>query len=101
MLPDVAGVPSGDEANFSFDRQARLFILTVKRGGPHGRAVHLETSKDFRHWTNHGLIFHADDRDQFLGQQAIEARFADGSLQPLVARDPARYNVDEIGRAHV
>ena len=94
MLPDVAGVPSGDEANFSFDEKAQLFILTVKRGGPHGRAVHLETSKDFRTWTNHGLIFHADDLDQELGRQTIKARLTDPTLQPLVANDPARFNVD-------
>jgi hypothetical protein len=94
MLPDVAGVPSGDEANFSFDEKARLFILTVKRGGPHGRSVHLETSKDFTSWTNQGLIFHADDLDQELGRQMIKARLADSTFQPLVANDPARYNVD-------
>jgi hypothetical protein len=94
MLPDVAGVPSGDEANFSFDEKAHLFILTVKRGGPHGRSVHLETSKDFQTWTNHGLMFHADDLDQRLGRKMIKARFADPTLQQLVANDPSRYNVD-------
>ena len=94
MLPDVAGVPSGDEANFSFDEKAHLFILTVKRSGPHGRSVHLETSQDFKTWTNHGLIFHTDDLDQKLGRKTIRARFVDPAFQPLVANDPARYNVD-------
>ncbi len=94
MLPDVKGVPSEDEANFSFDVQSQLFILTVKRGGPHGRAVHLETSTDFLNWTNHGLIFHADDRDQELGRHRILARLADPTMQQLVGNDPSRYNVD-------
>ena len=94
MLPDVSGVTSGDEANFSFDEKAHLFILTVKRSGPHGRSVHLETSRDFKNWTNHGLIFYADDLDQQLGRETIRARFADPTLQPLVANDPTRYNVD-------
>ena len=84
----------GDEANFSFDEKSHLFILTVKRGGPNGRSVHLETSADFQTWTNHGLIFHADDLDQELGRKRISARFADSTLQQMVANDPARYNVD-------
>ena len=94
MLDNVSGVPSGDEANFSFDVKARLFILTVKHGGPHGRSVHLETSKDFKTWTNHGLIFHADDLDQELGRKTILARKADPTFQQMVADDPSRYNVD-------
>ena len=94
MLSGIKGVPSGDEANFSFDEKGHLFILTVKRGGPHGRSVHLATSKDFEHWTDHGLMFHADALDQELGRKTIEARFADPTLQQLVANEPAMYNVD-------
>ena len=91
---EVAGVPGGDEANFSFDEKAHLFILTVKRGGPHGRSVYLATSTDFQTWTDHGLIFHADDTDQERGVEAIRARFADPMLQCPVVNDPAHYNVD-------
>ena len=91
---DVPGVPSADEANFSFDEQAHLFILTVKRGGPHGRSVHLATSDDFETWTDHGLIFHADDLDQERGRENIRARLADPTLEPLAVNDPAHYNVD-------
>ena len=94
MLPEGPTIPSGDEANFSFDEKTGLFILTVKRGGPHGRAVHLETSNNFQTWTHHGLMFHADDRDQELGRRTIRARFANPALQPLVANEPSRYNVD-------
>ena len=94
MLPDVPGIPSADEANFSFDAKANLFILTVKRSGPHGRSVCLATSHDFQLWTDHGLIFHADDHDQELGRETIRNRLASATLQPLVADDPTRYNVD-------
>ena len=95
MLPNVAGVPSGDEANFSYDPQSGLFLLTVKIGGPHGRSVGLATSEDFENWTNHGLIFHADDKDQKVGRKAIEARLADPSfLPPYNKPDPAVFNVD-------
>ena len=68
-VPGSTKIVSGDEANFSFDRKDRLFILTVKRTGPNGRSVYLATSKDFTNWTDHGLIFHADDLDQELGKK--------------------------------
>ena len=91
----VSGVPSGDEANFSYDPQAGLFLLTVKIGGPHGRSVGLATSEDFENWTNHGLLFHADDKDQKVGRKAIEARLADpGFLPPYNKPDPSAFNVD-------
>jgi len=91
---DVPGVPSSDEYNLSFDEKDHLFILTVKHGGPHGRAVHLSTSKDFAHWTKPALIFHADDLDQKLGRQNIQARFADPTLHHPPYNDAKVYNVD-------
>ena len=95
MLPNVAGVPSGDEANFSYDPQSGRFLLTVKIGGPYGRSVGLATSEDFENWTNHGLVFHADDKDQQVGRQAIEARLTDPNfLPPYNKPDPAVFNVD-------
>ena len=95
MLPDVPGVPCGDEANFSYDSQSGRFLLTVKIGGPHGRSVGLATSEDFQNWTNHGRIFHADDEDQKVGRQAIAGRLADPSfLPPYNKPDPAVFNVD-------
>ena len=94
MLTGIRSVPSGDEANFSLDEKAHLFLLTVKRGGPHGRAVHLETSKDFETWTNHGLMFHADKLDQELGRKHIKQRFADPTLKQPEYNVPAGYGVD-------
>ena len=94
MVPGVVGIASSDEYNLSFDRKNHQFILTVKRGGPYGRAVALATSYDFEHWTDHGLIFHADATDQTLGVQAIQARFADPTLQDPEYNVPETYNVD-------
>ena len=94
ILPGVAGVPSSDEYNFSFDEENHLFILTVKHGGPYGRAVYLSTSSDFQNWTSPTLIFAADSRDQTLGVQNIQARLADPTLMQPFYNTPAVYNVD-------
>lgn len=91
---DGPSIPSGDEANFSFDHKGKLFILTVKRPGPNGRSVYLATSKDFTNWTDHGLIFHSDDLDQEIGRKRILVRSADPTLQQIVANDPSRWNTD-------
>ena len=91
---DVPAVPSSDNFSFSFDEKAHLFIATVKIGGPRGRSVGLATSTDFTNWTNHGLVFHADDLDQELGLENIKARFADPTLRRPCYDIPATYNVD-------
>ena len=91
---DIEMVPSSDEGNFSFDAQAGLFIHTVKRGGEHGRAVAVATSRDFENWDDLGIVFQADDRDQELGRQHIAERMADPTLQQNFYNDPAFYNVD-------
>ncbi|MBI2193970.1 MAG: hypothetical protein HYU36_18490 [Planctomycetes bacterium] len=87
-------IRSWDEHNLSLDLSTHTFLATVKQTGTHGRSVHLSTSHDFEHWTNHGLIFHADDRDQELGHKAIERRFASPALQQPAYNIPATYNVD-------
>ena len=91
---DVPPIPSADESNLSLDERDHVFLLTVKRGGPHGRSVHLATSKNFEHWKDHGLMFHADAMDQELGRKNIKARFADPTLQQPSYNIPAHYNVD-------
>ena len=96
---DVPTISSSDEYNLSFDKKDRLFIATVKHGGPHGRSVHLSTSKDFEHWTRPELIFHADKRDQELGRKNIEARLADGTLESMRYDKPSSYNVDVYNMA--
>ena len=69
-------IPSSDEHNLSFDEKTGLFIMTLKRGGPYGRAHALVTSKDLEHWTDYGVLFHADKLDQELNRQARTARMA-------------------------
>lgn len=91
---DVPKIPSSDEANLSYDRSTRTFIAAVKQNGPHGRSVYLSTSKDFEHWTEPELIFHADDLDQELGREHIERHFADPTLKTPEYNIPTSYNVD-------
>ena len=96
---NVPPIPGQDEGNFSYDAAHRLFLHTYKRRGPHGRAVGLSSSTDFQHWTDHGLIFHADDDDQILGRLAIQARFCDPHRHHPVYNIPSTYNVDVYNMA--
>ena len=91
---DVPKIPSSDEGNFSFDPKHGLYIQTAKRGGPHGRAVAIATSKDFRTSTDYGVVFRADELDQELGRSNIEVRRRDASLQQPLYHDPDVCNVD-------
>lgn len=91
---DLPKIPSSDEGNFSFDPKSGLFIQTVKRSGPHGRSVAIALSKDFKTWTDHGVVFSADELDQELGRKNIETRKRDATLQQTLYDDPKIYNVD-------
>ncbi|TWU05287.1 hypothetical protein CA54_59750 [Symmachiella macrocystis] len=91
---DLKAIPSSDEGNFSFDAENGLFIHTVKRGGQLGRAVALATSKDFKTWDDHGIVFQTDELDQERGKQHIANRLADATLQQPRYNDPSVYNVD-------
>jgi hypothetical protein len=91
---DLPKIASDDEANFSYDAAERLFIHSVKRNGPHGRSVAIATSRDFQNWTDYGVVFHADDEDQELGRQTIDARYEDPALEQPHRRNREAYNVD-------
>lgn len=91
---DGQTLSSCDEFNLSYDEGEGRFIATVKIGGPFGRCVGLLTSKDFLKWTDYGLVFNADERDQELGKQIIKKRFSDPILQHPVFNNPVDYNVD-------
>lgn len=90
----LPAIRSSDEGNFSYQPSHGLFIHTVKRTGPHGRAVAIATSRDFKSWTDHGVVFHADKRDQELGRENIKLRQADRTLRQATYHDPAVHNVD-------
>ncbi len=88
-------IQSSDEWNFSIDLENRRYIGTVKQGGPYGRSIYLTTSSSFDNWSSPRLIFHADEQDQELGRQHIEARFADETKHhPPWDPDPSYFNVD-------
>ena len=91
---DVPGIPSADEANFSYSPSKRLFIVTAKRGGKYGRAVAIATSTDFKTWDDLGVVFQTDDKDQELGRKHIEACYADPRRHHPYLNIPACYNVD-------
>lgn len=91
---DVPKIQSSDEGNFSYDPKERLFIHTVKRGGTFGRSVAIATSRDFMTWTDYGVVFQADQRDQQLGVENIRACMANPTLQQTLYNDPQVYNVD-------
>jgi hypothetical protein len=91
---DTSPVPSSDESNLSYDPAHGLFIHTVKRGGRHGRSVAIAVSRDFDEWTDYGVVFGTDDRDQELGVKNIRSRRSDPTLRQPFHDDPDVYRVD-------
>ena len=91
---DVPPIPSYDEFNLSLDPGPHQFIATVKVRGPYGRSHALTTSYDFEHWTEPGLVFHADDLDQELARTNIEQRLANPMLQQPLSVEPAEFAAD-------
>ena len=93
---ECPGLPTGDEGNFSLDEETGTYIATLKEGemGPYGRSIALATSKDFDHWTQPELVFHADERDQELNREVIAARLDNPSLTHPVYNVPEEYFVD-------
>ena len=90
---DVPVVRSADEANFSFDPAHGLFIHTVKRTGPYGRSVAIAHSRDFKNWTDLGVVFHADETDQVIGKQRILERKKNSKLQQTEYDVPSTYSI--------
>ena len=90
---DVPAIPSSDEYNFSYNPKEGLFIHTVKRDGPYGRAVAIATSRDFKAWKDYGVVFYADAKDQEMGHQVIEARLANPNLRQTEYNTPEHYSI--------
>ena len=87
-------LPSSDESNMSYDRGNKMFIATLKRGGPFGRSHRIWTSRDFTKWTDTGVLFHADELDQQLAKKNIYTRLQNRTLQQPVKNVPTEYNAD-------
>ena len=87
-------LPSSDESNMSYDRVNKMFIATLKQGGPFGRSHRIRTSHNFVEWSDTGVLFHADEQDQQFAKKNIEARMANQKLQQPVKNVPADYNAD-------
>ncbi len=88
------GIYGGDEWNLTFDEKEHRYLFYMKRGGKHGRAIWISTSKDFETWTEPELSFEADELDQEPAIERIKARIADPGMQRHVYNDPNDYNVD-------
>lgn len=91
---DVPALPSQDESNLTYDPVARMFIATLKTTGPYGRSHAIWTSTDFEHWTDTGVLFHADEEDQTRGHRHMAERMADPALLNAEGLDPAECTVD-------
>ncbi len=90
----LAPMPSQDESHLTLDVDRRLFIATVKHGGPYGRSFYLTTSEDFEHWTDQELIFHADQVDQENGFARLRKFFDDPAYLRPVFNRPEEWRTD-------
>ena len=91
---DIPSLPSQDESHLTYDEDKRLFIAAVKRAGPYGRSWHLLTSEDFANWTEHGLIFHADQVDQENGTERLQRFFDDPAYLTPIFNRPEEWRTD-------
>ncbi len=91
---DVPPIPSQDTSQLTYDELGKQYILTVKHRGPFGRSVYLTLSRDFEQWTDPQLIFHADARDQKLGEQRIREHLVDPRLYTPEFNQPENYNAE-------
>src|SRR5262245_43665085 len=69
-----AGVSSATGGSLRYDPGHGTFIQTVTRGGKYGRSVAIATSRDFKSWTDLGVVFRADELNQKLGGETIRGR---------------------------
>jgi len=92
--PGWAPLPSADESHLTLDVERKLFIATVKHGGPYGRSFYLTTSEDFEHWSEQELVFHADQTDQENGFARLQQLIDDPAyLKPVHIR-PEEWRTD-------
>jgi hypothetical protein len=92
--PGLAPLPSADEAHLALDEDRRLFIATVKHGGPYGRSFYLTTSDDFETWSEQELVFHADQVDQENGWERLRVFLENPAYLRPVYYHPEDYRTD-------
>lgn len=90
----VTPVLSGDESHLVLDEKRKLFIATVKHGGPYGRSFYLTTSEDFEHWSEQEMIFHADQTDQENGEERLRKLIDDPAYLKIVYNRPEEWRTD-------
>ncbi len=91
---DIPSLHSHDESHLTYDESRRLFIAAAKRNGPYGRSWQLYTSEDFENWTEHGLIFHADQTDQENGFVRLQRFFDDPDYLSPIFNRPEEWRTD-------
>ena len=92
---DVPAIPSDiHDGNLSFDHRHHTFIGGLEVNGPFGRSWAVSCSNDFERWTEPELVFHADELDQALGREHIEARLSDSTRQEHGWVQPVEFNVN-------
>lgn len=93
---NVPKIESSDESHLFRDPVSRLYVATVKHGGPYGRSVYVSVSKDFERWTDPRdcLIFHADKRDQELGAERVQMHLRNPALRQPTFNRPEEYKTD-------
>lgn len=90
----VPPIPSHDESHLNWDSLQKQWILTHKLRGPFGRSVYLSLSKDFEHWSEPVLIYHADFLDQQLGAKHIEEVEANPRYWRPTINHPREYKTE-------
>ncbi len=85
QLPS-SSIPSQDESQFAYDPYTEQFLAMVKQPTEWGRSVWLATSRDFDHFTEPELIFHADETDWENCRQRVRTIVVDPAYitPPLV-----------------
>ena len=91
---DVPSLHSHDESHLTYDESRRQYIAAAKRNGPYGRSWQLYTSEDFENWTEHGLIFHADQTDQENGFVRLQQFFDDPDYLSPIFNRPEEWRTD-------
>jgi len=85
-------VPNMDAFTLAFYEAKHQFLVPARYMDRYGRCIRLSTSFDFTSWTDHGVVFGTDERDQQMARQRIERHLADPDLADPEFHRPEDYN---------